>query len=237
MNAREQVRKSHNLPVQHFERPAVSRRRRRKAPWATFGSQGLSTLASMQCCLRRRPSYKGTPLRGCEFNSVPHWCSTMAPALRFYRILNAMQALQGFMLLHILAALTAAQLQMQPELAFRAMEIDDNEQERRSRSYRAKLRTVAVIAYILSQSNAFLDVGVGRGNGHRHRTSSEIDLAVCRHNQCARPCDSVRAYAMVMEIFCVLQCGLFQGIWIDSMISCNCTHCVSQISPHSEDQQ
>ena len=104
--------------------------------------------------LHRRPSCMGTPLRGCAFNSVLHWPSTLAAALRFYMILNDTQALQGYLLLHLddlIALVTAAQLQIQPKLAFRAMEVDDSARELRSRSYRGRLRTLAVVACILSR--------------------------------------------------------------------------------------
>jgi len=79
-----------------------------------------------------------------------------------------MHALQRGSLSYLVSSVFAAPLQMQLDLPFRPMEQDDGARKRRREAYRARLRSLAVIAFILCNTSALVDAGVGRGNAHKH---------------------------------------------------------------------
>lgn len=71
------------------------------------------------------PAKKRTPARlRLQFRST--LALKLAPALPVYRTLNAMQALQGELLLYLVSRVSATPLQVQPELQFRPMKYHDS---------------------------------------------------------------------------------------------------------------
>ena len=106
----------------------------------------------------------------CRSTLAPDAC----PSFGACRVPDAMQGLQAALILLMIGSLSVAPQQMRPEALEAPMGYDHRSRRRRRTVFRTRLRILAMLAYILSTSNAIEEAGVGKGNGHRHRMPHDL---------------------------------------------------------------